>query len=442
MLRDGSQVEVWYMKKIIDVRNVRKTFKKDATQDLLVLDQINLSVKAGEIVALLGTSGSGKSTLLRIISGLISPSSGSVSLMGAPVTGPVSGVGMVFQHFALMPWMTVLENVEIGLEAQGIPIKARRKRALQAIDLVGMDGFESAYPRELSGGMRQRVGIARALVIEPKVLLLDEPFSALDILTADNLRNDLLRLWMKKSTNIQSMLMVTHNIEEAATMADRILIFGHNPGSIREEIKVTVEQPRTEKPVVIQSIMEEIYQKIAKVNRADHAVGQRFQVISLYHRLPRVEVGSMIGLLEALGSEEFKKDSDLSTLAEELYLDVDDLMSIIDCLEILRLAFIDSGHVSLTPAGVQFSEADILERKKIFARQLQDHVPLVRHILRVLHGRSSHSASGQRFLIELQDDLSDVAAAEVLKTVIEWGRYAELFAYNDNTDTLSFDNPK
>ena len=198
MLSDGSQVEVWYMKKIIDVRNVRKTFKKDATQDLLVLDQINLSVKAGEIVALLGTSGSGKSTLLRIISGLISPSSGSVSLMGAPVTGPVSGVGMVFQHFALMPWMTVLENVEIGLEAQGIPIKARRKRALQAIDLVGMDGFESAYPRELSGGMRQRVGIARALVIEPKVLLLDEPFSALDILTADNLRNDLLRLWMKK----------------------------------------------------------------------------------------------------------------------------------------------------------------------------------------------------------------------------------------------------
>ena len=426
---------------IIEVHNVRKTFKKDSTQDLLVLDQINLSVKSGEIVALLGTSGSGKSTLLRIISGLIAPSSGQVRFMGQSVYGPVPGVGMVFQSFALMPWMTVLENVEIGLEAQGLSLKDRRERALQAIDMVGMDGFESAYPRELSGGMRQRVGIARALVIEPQVLLLDEPFSALDILTADNLRNDLLRLWMKKSTKMKSMLLVTHNIEEAAVMADRILIFGHNPGSIRDEIVVNVDRPRSDKPVVVQSIMEEIYQKIAKVNRSDNAVGQRFQVITLYHRLPRVEVGSMIGLLEALGSEEFKQDSDLSTLAEELHLDVDDLMSIIDCLEILRLAFIDSGHVSLTQVGVQFSEADILDRKKIFARQLQDHVPLVRHILRVLNGRSNHSVSGQRFLIELQDDLSDVAASEVLKTVIEWGRYAELFAYNDNTDTLSFDNP-
>lgn len=429
------------MSAIIEVRNVRKTFKKDSTQDLLVLDQIDLRVEPGEIVALLGTSGSGKSTLLRIISGLITPSSGEVDLLGKPVRGPAPGVGMVFQSFALMPWMTVLENVEIGLEAQGVSLKSRRERALKTIDMVGMDGFESAYPRELSGGMRQRVGIARALVIEPKVLLLDEPFSALDILTADNLRNDLLRLWMKKSTKIQSMLLVTHNIEEAAIMADRILIFGHNPGSIRDEIVVSVERPRTEKPVVIQSIMEDIYQKIAKVNRSDNAVGQRFQVITLYHRLPRVEVGSMIGLLEALGSAEFKQDSDLSTLAEELYLDLDDLMSIIDCLEILRMAFIDSGHVSLTPSGTLFSEADILERKKIFARQLKDHVPLVRHILRVLLGRSSHSVSGQRFLIELQDDLSDAAASEVLKTVIEWGRYAELFAYNDNTDTLSFDNP-
>ncbi|MEC8882010.1 MAG: nitrate/sulfonate/bicarbonate ABC transporter ATP-binding protein [Pseudomonadota bacterium] len=429
------------MSTIIEVVDVRKTFKKDASQDLLVLDQINLSIQSGEIVALLGTSGSGKSTLLRIISGLIQPSAGKVYFSGQPVKGPVSGVGMVFQSFALMPWMSVLENVEIGLEALGVSVQDRRERALRAIDMVGMDGFESAYPRELSGGMRQRVGIARALVIEPKVLLLDEPFSALDILTADNLRNDLLQLWMKKTTKMQSMLLVTHNIEEAAVMADRILIFGHDPGSIRDEIKISVARPRSEKPIVVQSIMEEVYQKIAKVNRSNNTVGQRFQVISLYHRLPRVEVGSMIGLLEALGSEEFKQDSDLSTLAEELYLDVDDLMSIIDCLEILRMAFIDAGHVSLTPAGVQFSEADILERKKIFARQLQDHVPLVRHILRVLNGRSSHSASGQRFSVELQDDLSDIAASEVLKTVIEWGRYAELFAYNDNTDTLSFDNP-
>ena len=217
------------MKKIIDVRNVRKTFKKDATQDLLVLDQINLSVKAGEIVALLGTSGSGKSTLLRIISGLISPSSGSVSLMGSPVTGPVSGVGMVFQHFALMPWMTVLENVEIGLEAQGVPIKARRKRALQAIDLVGMDGFESAYPRELSGGMRQRVGIARALVIEPKVLLLDEPLSALDPFLRVKMRYELRALQQKLGI---TFIHVTHSQDEALALSDIIVVM--NDGKIEQ----------------------------------------------------------------------------------------------------------------------------------------------------------------------------------------------------------------
>lgn len=429
------------MTAIVQVEGMQKTFKKQHMQDLLVLDDVNLNLHKGEIVALLGTSGSGKSTLLRIIAGLLTPSSGRVFFDNELVTGPVAGIGMVFQNFALLPWLTVLQNVELGLEALGVAPDLQRKQALSAIDRVGMDGFESAYPRELSGGMCQRVGIARALAVNPKVLLMDEPFSALDILTADNLRNDMLDLWRQKRINTECILLVTHNIEEAALMADRILVFGSNPGSIRHQIEVKLSHPRADQTVALQGIMEEIYQKIAQINRSENVRGQRFKTITLYYRIPRVEVDSMTGLMEAMVSAEFRADPELSTLAEELYLDLDDLMPIIECLDILRLAFIEDDQLALTDTGKEFAEADVLEKKQIFAKQLSDHVPLVRHILRILRARMDNSVSGQRFLVELQDDLSEEAASEVLKTVIEWGRYAELFAYHDNTDTLSFDNP-
>ena len=214
---------------IIAIEHLTKSFKKAATQDLLVLEEVNFKLHEGEIVALLGKSGSGKSTLLRIIAGLIAPSSGTVTYRGTPVIGPVPGIAMVFQSFALMPWLNVLENVELGLEAQGVHREERRHRAIEAIDIIGLDGFESAFPKELSGGMRQRVGFARALVINPDVLLMDEPFSALDVLTAENLKSDLLELWKEKKTNTNGILLVTHNIEEAATLADRIVIFGNDP---------------------------------------------------------------------------------------------------------------------------------------------------------------------------------------------------------------------
>lgn len=427
---------------VVQIQNVKKTFKQDNHQERLVLDGVNLTLSEGEVVSLLGTSGSGKSTLLRIIAGLVAPTDGSVLIEGSVVSGPVPGVGMVFQDFALFPWMTVLQNVELGLEALGMGAEERKHLAVEAIDMVGMDGFESAYPRELSGGMRQRVGIARALVVNPKVLLLDEPFSALDILTADNLRNDLQMLWQQKRTGMKAMLLVTHNIEEAAFFSDRIVLFGNNPGRIQETMTVDLPHPRGDKMVAIQTIMEEIYQKVARINDAERPRGQRFKTITLYYRIPRVEVDSMVGLAEALASEEFKKDSELSNLAEELYLDLDDLMPIIECLDILRFAVLEKGHVALTDLGIQFAKADVLVRKQIFAQQLQTHVPLVRHIVRVLKARSNGRVGGQRFLIELQDDLSEDAAQTVLKGVIAWGRYAELFAYDGNTDTLSFDDPE
>lgn len=430
------------MDAIVEIVGVTKTFNKEHGNDLKVLDSINLTIHRGEIVALLGTSGSGKSTLLRIISGLISPSEGKVICSGRKVQGPVPGVSMVFQNFALLPWLTVLGNVELGLEAMGVYPEERRIRSLRAIDMVGMDGFESAYPRELSGGMCQRVGIARALVVDPQVLLLDEPFSALDILTADNLRGDLLDLWQQGRTHTEAMLWVTHNIEEAALMADRIIIFGNNPGCIRHEMQVKLAHPRGHNQEALQSLVDEIYQSIAKVNKVDKPRGQRFKTIALHYRIPRVEVDSMTGLMEALISEEFKADSELSTLADELVLDLDELMPVIECLEILHLAYIHDGTIALTEEGQQFAEADVLQRKQIFAKQLNAYVPLVRHILRILRGRLDQTVSGQRFMVELQDNLSEEAAGEVLKTVIEWGRYAELFAYNDTSDTLSFEDPE
>ena len=427
---------------IVDIRNIKKTFKRDSNQEKLVLDDINFSIHSGEIVTLLGNSGSGKSTLLRLIAGLIKPSSGEITVNTQSVNQPVPGVGMVFQNFALFPWMTVLQNVEIGLTAMGIDQESRRNMALKAIDRVGMDGFESAYPRELSGGMCQRVGIARALVVEPSVLLLDEPFSALDVLTADTLRNDLLTLWQARNTGMKAMLLVTHNIEEAVFFSDRIIIFGSNPGRIQATMTLNMAHPRQDQPHAMQAAMEEIYHHIASINNAETTRGQQFKTITLYYRLPRVEVGNIIGLAEALATEEFKQDSELSNLADELYLDLDELMPIIECLNILRFATLEGGEVSLTPIGHQFASVDLLEQKKLFAEQIQNHIPLVKHIQRVLKGRVNYSASGQRFLIELQDDLSEDAAQDVLKTVIEWGRYAELFAYDNNTDTLSFDNPE
>src|SRR6201993_2805751 len=230
--------------KLIAIRSVCRSFPKGSGEDLLVLEKVDLTIRSGEIVGLLGRSGSGKSTLLRIIAGLIAPSSGAATCRGEAIQGPPNGVAMVFQSFALFPWLTVLQNVELGLEALGIDAAERRKRALAAIDLIGLDGFESAYLKELSGGMRQRVGFARALVVHPDLLLMDEPFSALDVLTAETLRTDLVDLWIEGRLPIKSVLMVTHNIEEAVLMCDRILVFSSNPGRVAAEFKVDLPHPR------------------------------------------------------------------------------------------------------------------------------------------------------------------------------------------------------
>ncbi|HAT1965192.1 TPA: nitrate/sulfonate/bicarbonate ABC transporter ATP-binding protein [Legionella pneumophila] len=424
---------------IINIENLSKSFKKAPSQHLLVLEDVNFKLQEGEIVALLGKSGSGKSTLLRIIAGLIAPSSGTVTYRGKSVTRPVEGIAMVFQSFALMPWLTVLENVELGLEAQGISREERRHRAIEAIDIIGLDGFESAFPKELSGGMRQRVGFARALVINPDVLLMDEPFSALDVLTAENLKSDLLELWKEKKTNTNGILLVTHNIEEAATLADRIVIFGNDPGYIRAELPVTLPQPRDPESPEYLALVDKIYTLMTTGPKEKAKRAQRERQIGLGYRLPDVEPSELSGLIETMKS--FEERIDLPELADELMMNIDDLFPILETLEILGFAKVSAGDIQLSELGKQFSEADLQERKQLFAQRLLEKVPLARYIRRVLDEKAGHRVSEERFLSKLEDYLSEKEADRVLKTMIDWGRYAEIFAYDFNTGILSLENP-
>lgn len=426
---------------IVEIKNLHKSFKKQEQQDLLVLENVNLKLKEGEIVALLGKSGSGKSTLLRIIAGLIQANTGEVYYRDKKVNGPVPGIAMVFQNFALMPWLTVLQNVELGLEAQGVPKAQRRKRAIEAIDIIGLDGFESAYPKELSGGMRQRVGFARALVVNPDLLLMDEPFSALDVLTSENLKNDLLDLWVNKKTNTKGILLVTHNIEEAAMLADRILIFGSDPGYIRAELSVEMPQPRNDQTPEFRKLIDRIYTLITTDPKEQARRAIRIRQIGFGYRLPDVDPAEMSGLLETMSAPEFSERIDLPELADHLMMDIDDLFPITEALEILGFARVSTGDIELSDAGKEFLEVDLLERKKMFAKKLLNRVPLANHIRRILDERSDHKASEERFLSKLEDYLSEKESERVLRTVIDWGRYAEIFAYDFNTGTLSLENP-
>lgn len=425
-------------KNLIEIRNIKKLFKKDNQQELLVLDRVNFIVREGEIVALLGRSGSGKSTMLRIIAGLVPPSQGQVYYREKPIHEPVPGIAMVFQHFALMPWLTVLQNVELGLEALGVPRKERRQRALKAIDTIGLDGFESAFPKELSGGMRQRVGIARAMVVNPDVLLMDEPFSALDVLTADSLRDDIIDLWSTEENQKNGILLVTHNIEEAIYMADRVVIFDSNPGHVRAILKVDLKHPRDTTSKEFRKLVDRVYTFLTTETAVKEALGE----IDLWYRLPDANVSELIGLIEMLSYEEAENGMDLPQIADEFSLDLDDLLPLTEVLDILHFAEEAGGDIKLTAAGKQLAEADILQQKKMFAAHLLMYVPIIKHVHSELNASNNKRVSKKQFLSELEQHLSENDAQRVLKIIIEWGRFAELFAYDDKAGELNLENPE
>jgi NitT/TauT family transport system ATP-binding protein len=429
---------------LLDVQGICKSFLKPDGDQLVVLENVNLTLRPGEIVGLLGRSGSGKSTLLRVIAGLDDPSGGEVSYLGEPVSGPASGIAMVFQSFALFPWLTVLENVQLGLEALGVPEAEMRKRSLQAIDLIGLDGFESAYPRELSGGMRQRVGFARALVVHPNILLMDEPFSALDVLTAETLRTDFLDLWGEGQLPIKSVLLVTHNIEEAVQMCDRMLIFSTHPGRVIGEIPVDLPQPRHAHDPRFRALVDRVYVEMTARPRGEPRAGtraERFPGTGIGTTLTHVSSNVLTGLLEAVNEAPYNGKADLPAIAEEQHLEVDDLFPAAEALQLLRFAEVEGGDIKLTEAGLQFARSESDERKKLFARHMIAYVPLAAHIRRVLDERASHSAPKSRFFDELEDYMNEEAAEQTLRTIISWGRYAELFAYDDNRQAFSLENP-
>ncbi len=426
---------------LLEIRSCCQAFPKPDGEDLLVLNDINLTLKEGEIVGLLGRSGSGKSTLLRLIAGLARPISGNINYRGRPVVGPAPGIAMVFQSFALFPWLTVLENVELGLEALGLPEDEIRQRALAGIDLIGLDGYESAYPRELSGGMRQRVGFARALVVHPNILLMDEPFSALDVLTAETLRTDFLDLWTEHKLPIKGVILVTHNIEEAVLMCDRVLVFSRNPGQIIDEIKIDLPQPRSRLDVRFRDLVERIY-----VSLTARAVAQRTTLghipgTGIGMELPRVSANALAGLIETIAGAPYDGKADMPVIANQLHMEVDDLFPIAETLQLLRFAEVEGGDIKLSDLGKQFASGGVDDRKKLFERQLLAYVPLAAHIRRVLQERESHTAPRTRFRNELEDYMNTETATRTLGAIIAWGRFAEAFAYDAQSETFSLDNP-
>jgi NitT/TauT family transport system ATP-binding protein len=422
---------------LIEVDRVTKTFD---TLDgpLPVLDGVSLQVRAGEIVALLGKSGSGKSTLLRCVAGLIAPSSGSVAFRGEPVNGPNAGTAMVFQSFALLPWLTVQQNVELGLEARGVEPVERASRADRAIDLIGLDGFESAYPKELSGGMRQRVGFARALVVEPEVLLMDEPFSALDVLTAENLRGELLELWDNAEFPIEAIVLVTHNIEEAVMLADRVIVLGSNPGRIRAELPVVLPRPRDRNAPEFVGLVEEIYAimtgRVTAELLEDEPVDERRTPASV--PLPHATVDAVSGLAEIMAQ---LGPMSVAELADELYLEVDDLLPLVDALELLGFAVVAAGQIRLTSEGATFAGADIQASKQIFASAALARAPLLRVIVNGLERAGDHTLRAGFFIQVLRRSFSDAEARAQLDVALDWGRYAELYSYDADHDELELD---
>jgi len=428
---------------ILEARGVTKTFTTPDGRALPVLDGVSLTLREGEIVALLGKSGSGKSTMLRCIAGLIAPSAGTVSYRGTPLNGANPGVAMVFQSFALLPWLTVQQNVELAMQAREVPEAERRVKALRAIDIIGLDGFESAYPKELSGGMRQRVGFARALAVEPDALLMDEPFSALDVLTAANLRGELTRLWEGHDFPVKAVLIVTHNIEEAVQLADRILVLSSNPGRIRAELPNKLPRPRDRHEAGFEDLVDTVYgiltgreeaaaEAVASASGSGAVSGPALTPSEL--PLPEVSAGGLSGLLEILNAK--GGEEGLAELADDLSFEVDDLLPLVDAAVLLGLAEVHDADLEITDAGREFATADIDASKTLFGKLASERAPLIKAIVKGLHATNDGTLREGFFLDLLRRGFSDDEARRQLDIAIDWGRYGELFEYDSESGQL------
>ncbi len=435
---------------IIEAVGVEKSYPQSDGTRVQIVGSTNLVVESGKIIALLGPSGCGKSTLLRMLTGLSQPSSGSLLWHGKPLDGQTPNVAIVFQSFALFPWLTVLANVEAPLEAKGVAAVERRKRALRTLDTVGLDGFETAYPKELSGGMKQRVGFARALVVEPEVLFMDEPFSALDVLTAENLRSELLQLWLTKKMPTSAIFIVTHNIEEAVMLADRVMVLGRNPARVRSDFNIRLKHPRDRKSARFVELVDYIY-KVMTEPAVEHSLPDAEATAEIilppggfakdalkkqempirtakYQMLPHARVGGIAGLTELLRDRGGRED--LFRLAEELVMDVEDLLPILEACVLLGFAWLKEGDVEITPQGVHFADADIQQRKVLFRQAALEHVTILKQIDSILKRKSDHSIADEFFHDILDEHFAEDEVQRQFETATNWGRYAEIFDYD------------
>jgi len=421
---------------LVRARALTKSYPRpESGGSFTVLENVNLDIYAGEIVALLGRSGSGKSTFLRTVAGLIQPSSGEVYSSDKIIEGPNADVAMVFQSFALLPWLTVLENVMVGLEALKLSSRDSRKRSMQALKMVGLEGFENCYPRELSGGMQQRVGFARAFVVEPKILLLDEPFSALDVLTAENLRGEIADLWEDGNFPAESVIMVTHNIEEAIMLADRIVILSSNPGRIRGEIRVSLPRPRQRNSVDFRAMADHVYTIMTNPETRVSPLGfQRAATIDTTP-LPHARPGAISGLLELI--EEYGGPEDVAVISERLRIEADDLLPILDAAVLLGFAKVHQGDATLTDVGKKFADAELEEAKDIFREQALNHAPLVRTMFEALQANNGKPVKAEFFLDILDETFSEEEAKEQFDVALNWGLYAGLFEYESSEQELT-----
>lgn len=419
---------------IIDARQLEKAFEQPDGNEIQVIAPLDLAIESNTICALLGPSGSGKSTLLRILSGLTRPTRGTVHWRGRPIEDN-RNVGIVFQSFALFPWLTVLENVEVPLTARGFEHRMRHPQALKAIAMVGLGGFENAYPKELSGGMKQRVGLARALAVEPEVLFMDEPFSALDVLTAENLRGELLQLWTNRQIPTKSIFLVTHNIEEAVFLADRVVVLGKHPARIRADFRIPLTHPRERKSAEFLLYVDYIYKVMTQ---PELEIGSLTKVPALrklsVQALPHATAGGIAGLLEFLNDRGGQED--LYHLAEELLMEVDDLFPIVDAAVLLGFAESRQGDVHVTSTGKEFAEADIPERKRLFRDAVLSHAMLLRQIRNALERKSDGALPLEFFHDILDEHFSQEDVQRQIDTALNWGRYAEVFGYDSESDRL------
>lgn len=418
---------------LIEAEHISKSFPSADGSTLHVLDDVSVNLHAGEVVALLGKSGSGKSTLLRTLAGLVAPTGGEVRYRGEVLNGANPGAAMVFQSFALMPWLTVQDNVELGLRAAGVPEAERHARALEAIDQIGLDGFETAYPRELSGGMRQRVGFARALVLRPDVLMMDEPFSALDVLTSENLRNELITLWAQPDFPTTCICIVTHNIEEAVLLADRVLVLGSNPGHIKAEVPVLLPRPRDRRSPTFETVVDHLYAILT--GRDEKSAAERAAAPGpLTHPLPDASVGGLAGLVGMVCAHDGQ--ADLPDLADELSFEVDDLLPLVDAACMLGLLELDGAQAFLTDTGREWNAADILASKELFAGLAVERAPLVKTIVKALENSDDGTLRDDFFRDLLRRGYNREDTEKQLDIAIDWGRYGELFDYDADTGEL------